>query len=31
MMKNGKNPDPNTLYPIAGYFDEIYVKPAIKN
>ncbi|MCQ2965827.1 MAG: CatB-related O-acetyltransferase [Alphaproteobacteria bacterium] len=30
-MKNGKNPDPNTLYPIAGYFDEIYVKPAIKN
>ena len=30
-MKNGKNPNPNTIYPIAGYDKEIYVKPAIKN
>lgn len=30
-MKNGKNPDPNTIHPIAGYETEIYVKPTIKN
>lgn len=28
-MKNGKTPDPNTLYPIEGYENEIYVKPAV--
>ena len=30
-MKNGKNPDPNTIHPIAGYDKEIYVKPTITN
>ena len=30
-MKNGKNPNPNTIHPIAGYNKEIYVKPTIKN
>ena len=30
-MKNGKNPDPNTVHPIAGYENEIYVKPTITN
>ena len=30
-MKNGKNPNPNTIYPIAGYNKEIYVKPTITN
>ena len=30
-MKNGKNPDPNTVHPIAGYDNEIYVKPTITN
>lgn len=30
-MKNGKNPNPNTIHPIAGYDKEIYVKPTIKN
>jgi len=25
-MKNGKNPDPNVIHPIAGYDKEIYVK-----
>ena len=30
-MKNGKNPDPNVIYPIAGYSKEIYIKPTIKN
>lgn len=29
-MKNGKIPNPNTMYPIAGYDKEIYVKPSIK-
>ena len=29
-MKNGQNPNPNTIYPIAGYDKEIYVKPTIK-
>ena len=30
-MKNGKNPDPNVIHPIAGYDREIYVKPTVKN
>ena len=28
-MKNGEMPDPNTIHPIAGYENEIYVKPTI--
>ena len=28
-MKNGKAPNPNTVHPIAGYENEIYVKPTI--
>ena len=30
-MRDGKTPDPNTIYPIAGYDKEIYVKPTITN
>lgn len=30
-MKDGKIPNPNTIYPIAGYYKEIYVKPTITN
>ena len=30
-MKNGKSPDPNAAHPIAGYENEIYVKPTITN
>ena len=30
-MKNGINPDSNTIHPIAGYDNEIYVKPTITN
>jgi len=30
-MKNGKNPDPNVIHPIAGYDKEIYVKSTVKN
>lgn len=30
-MKNGKNPDPNTIHPIPGYDREIYVKPTLTN
>ena len=30
-MKNEKKPDPNVIYPIAGYDKEIYVKPTITN
>lgn len=30
-MKNGKNPDPNMIHPIAGYDKEIYVKPTLTN
>ena len=30
-MKNGKKPDPNAVYPIAGYEKEIYVKPTVQN
>ena len=28
-MKNGKNPDPNVIHPVAGYDKEIYVKPIL--
>ena len=28
-MRDGKNPNPNTVHPIAGYDKEIYVKPTI--
>ena len=28
---DGKKPNPNTIYPIAGYDKEIYVKPTITN
>lgn len=30
-MKNGKLPNPNKIYPIEGYENEIYVKPTLKN
>lgn len=30
-MRDGKTPNPNTIYPIAGYDKEIYVKPTITN
>lgn len=30
-MENTKKPDPNVVYPIAGYEKEIYVKPTINN
>ena len=30
-MKNGKMPDPDKIHPIAGYEQEIYVKPTIRN
>jgi len=30
-MKNGKRPDPNVIHPIAGYDEEIYVKPTVTN
>lgn len=30
-MKDGKIPDPGAVHPIAGYDDEIYVKPTITN
>ena len=30
-MKNGKRPDPNAIHPIAGYDNEIYVKPTVTN
>ncbi|MBR0415525.1 MAG: CatB-related O-acetyltransferase [Clostridia bacterium] len=30
-MKDGKMPNPNTIYPIAGYDKEVYIKPTIKN
>lgn len=30
-MKDGKNPDPNTVHPVAGYDSEIYVKPTVTN
>jgi virginiamycin A acetyltransferase len=30
-MKDGKLPNPGMIHPIAGYNNEIYVKPTIKN
>ena len=30
-MKDGKVPNPNTVHPIAGYEEEIYIKPTITN
>ena len=30
-MKNGKQPDPMVIHPIANYAKEIYVKPTLKN
>ena len=30
-MKNGKTPDPNAIHPVAGYENEIYVKPTVTN
>ena len=30
-MRGGKAPDPDAIYPIAGYEKEIYVKPTVKN
>ena len=30
-MKDGKQPNPNTVHPIAGYDREIYVKPTVSN
>jgi len=30
-MNDKKRPDPNTVYPIAGYDREIYIKPTIRN
>ena len=30
-MKNGVCPDPNIVHPIAGYQNEIYVKPTVNN
>ena len=30
-MKDGKMPNPNTIYPIPGYDKEIYIKPTIQN
>ena len=30
-MKNGKQPDPNTVHPIPGYANEVYIKPTVKN
>ena len=30
-MEKKQKPDPNVIYPILGYKQEIYVKPTIKN
>ena len=30
-MRDGKNPDPNTIHPIPGYEKEIYIKPTLTN
>lgn len=30
-METGKTPDPNVIYPITGYYKEIYIKPTISN
>lgn len=31
MEKKQKQPNPNVVYPILGYKQEIYVKPTLKN
>lgn len=31
MVKYNKRPNPNILYPISGYQNEIYIKPSVKN
>ncbi len=31
MMENSTLPNPNCIYPIAGYKEEIYIKPTIQN
>ncbi len=30
-MKNGKRPDPDSIHPIPGYENEIYVRPTVRN
>ena len=30
-MKNENRPDPRTIHPVAGYKNEIYIKPTLKN
>lgn len=30
-MKNGTIPNPDVVHPIAGYDNEIYIKPTINN
>ena len=30
-MKSEKAPDPNAVHPVAGYENEIYVKPTVTN
>ena len=30
-MKVGKTPNPNVIHPIKGYYNQIYIKPTIKN
>ena len=30
-MKDGKTPNPDVIHPVAGYENEIYVRPAINN
>ena len=30
-MKNGKTPNPDTVFPVEGYEKEIYVKPTVTN
>lgn len=30
-MENKRNPNPDTVHPIAGYENEIYVKPTLRN
>lgn len=30
-MNTSTLPDPNTMHPVAGYENEIYIKPAVKN
>ncbi len=30
-MKDGKTPNPDVIHPVAGYENEIYVRPSINN